>query len=266
MKIFLYDGSETEALDIIEIARYLEENIGGCKVEVRGNLIVEATKGRADSSLTKLAEEIARCKIQGLGIYDSNSQPLLAEVEYEKRRIQNLEKRSFGILYDGFKLLALYRQLLEEEERSRNSLVIIFTDQLFGTWDRNNSRYHARVSIYGFPTIISTTGIVEAPAKPREFYLEKQFGIDMITLKEKFKDKFIDYDDPRLTEVMKGYCMQALFFHVSGEPFCEDNRCRLYNAHWQEEVIKAQLTKPEFCERHEKIIGDLRKGRFEQVR
>jgi len=258
MKIFLYDGSKTETLDIAEIARYLEEKTNGCKIEVRGNLIAEATKEMADSSLIKLAEEIAKCKIQGLRIYDSNSQPLPAEVEYEKRRIQDLEKRSFGILYDGFKLLVLYRQLLQEEERNRDSLVIIFTDQLFGTWDRNNCRYHARVSIYGSPAIISTTGIVEAPARPREFYLEKQYGIDMITRKEKFKEKFIDYEDPRLTEVMKGYCMQALFYHISGEPFCEDNRCRLYNAHWQEEVIKAQLTTPEFCERHEKIISDLR--------
>jgi len=262
MNIFLYDGSKTETLDITEIARYLGEKTDGCKVEVRGSLIAEATTGMPDSCLTKLAEEIARCRIQGLRNYDSNSQPLPAEVEYEKRRIQNLEKRSFGILYDGFKLLALSRQLLGEEERNRDSLVIIFTDQLFGTWDRNNYRYHARVSVYGFPAIISTTGIVEAPARPREFYLEKQCGIDMIALKEKFKDKFIDYDDPRLTEVMKGYCMQALFFHISGEPFCEDNRCRLYNAHWQEEVIKAQLTKPEFCERHEKIISDIRKDRF----
>jgi len=262
MKIFLYDSSNTQSLDIEEIARYLEERSGRAKVEVRGNFITQATRGMEDSSLRELAEEMARCKIRGLQNHQSNFHPLVAEVEYEKRRLQNPEKKSFGILYDGFKLQALYQDLIKEEERNWHCLVIIFTDQLFGTWDENNRRYHARVSVYGFPSIISTTGIVEAPAKPREFYLQKRLGIDTITLKKRFKEKFIDYDDPRLTEVIKGYCIQTLFFYMSGEPFCEDNKCRLYNAHWQEEVINAQLTEPEFCSRHEKLIDDIREGRL----
>lgn len=262
MKIFLYNGSKTEALNIKEIAQYLKENSGGAKVEVRGDFIGQVTKGMEDSSLRELAEEIARCKIRDLRSYHSTFDPLTAEVEYEKRRLQNSDNKSFGILYDGFKLQTLYQDLITEEERSWHCLAIIFTDQLFGTWDEHNRCYHARVSVYGFPSIISTTGIVEAPAKPREFYLQKQWGIDTITLKKRFKDKFIDYDDTRLTEVMKGYCIQALFFYISGEPFCEDNKCRLYNAHWQEEVINAQLAKPEFCKKHEMLINNIRNGRL----
>jgi hypothetical protein len=212
MKIFLYDESKNKALDIKEIAQYVKEKLGSVRVEVKGSFIAQVTKGMEDSGLRELAEEIARCKIRDLRSYHSTFPPLAAEVEYEKRRLQDSENRSFGILYDGFKLQASYQDLIKEEERNWHCLVIIFTDQLFGTWDENNSCYHARVSVYGFPSIISTTGIVEAPAKPREFYLQRQWGIDTITLNEKFKSKFIDYDDPRLTEVMKGYCMQALFF------------------------------------------------------
>lgn len=262
MKISLYNGSKTQALNIREIAQYLKENSGGAKVELRDNFIAQVTQGMDDSSLRELAEEIARCKIRDLHNHHSTFDPLPAEVEYEKRRLQNSENRSFGILYDGFKLQTLYQELITEEERSWHCLVIIFTDQLFGTWDEDNRCYHARVSVYGFPSIISTTGIVEAPAKPREFYLQKQWGIDTITLKKKFREKFIDYDDARLTEVMKGYCMQALFFYISGEPFCEDNKCRLYNAHWQEEVINAQLAKPEFCQKHQKLLDDIRKHKL----
>jgi len=262
MRIFLYDGGNTQALDIRQIAQYLEEKSGGARVEVRGNFIAQVIREMEESSLRKLAEEIARCKIRDIRSHHSTFDPLPAEVEYEKRRLQNPEKKSFGILYDGFELQSLYQDLINEEERNWHCLPIIFTDQLFGTWDELNHRYHARVSVYGFPSIVSTTGIVEAPAKPREFYLQKQRGIDIIALKKKFKERLIDYDDPRLTEVMKGYCMQALFFFISGEPFCEDNRCRLYNAHWQEEVISAQLTKPEFCKRHQKAIDDIRKGRL----
>ncbi|MFN3550645.1 MAG: DUF6775 family putative metallopeptidase, partial [Endomicrobiia bacterium] len=112
--------------------------------------------------------------------------------------------------------------------------------------------------IYSFPSIISTTGIVEAPAKPKEFYLKKRLGFDIYTLKEEFKNRFIDYNDPRMTEVMKGYVLQAIFFHMTGNPFCEDKNCRLYNAHWQQEVIQAQLnTKNEFCDKHKKIIEQI---------
>jgi hypothetical protein len=97
--------------------------------------------------------------------------------------------------------------------------------------------------------------VVEAPAKPRDFYLKQQLGASLLTLKEEFKGKFIDYNDLRLTEVMKGYVMQALFFHITGNPFCKNKNCRLYNAHWQEDLIQAQLTsKNDFCAQHEKIL------------
>ncbi|MFC1860594.1 DUF6775 family putative metallopeptidase, partial [Chloroflexota bacterium] len=115
---------------------------------------------------------------------------------------------------------------------------------------------------YGVPSIISTTGLVEAPAKPREYYLLKQqyerLGKDLTELKERFKGRFIDYEDERLTEVMKGYAMQAILYALTGDPFCEDKDCRLYNAHWQEELIFAQLGgEYEFCGRHTRILDSL---------
>ncbi|MFQ6129785.1 MAG: DUF6775 family putative metallopeptidase, partial [Candidatus Hadarchaeaceae archaeon] len=109
------------------------------------------------------------------------------------------------------------------------------------------------------------TGIVEAPARPKEFYVLKQRyaalgGTDaqLEELKEKFRERFIDYDDERLTEVMKGYVMQAVFYHLKLDPFCVDKRCRLWNAHWQEEMLEAQLSQPEFCEQHERELAQLR--------
>lgn len=43
------------------------------------------------------------------------------------------------------------------------------------------------------------------------------------------------------------------------ELFCEDRGCRLYNAHWQEELLFAQLnSKYEFYENHDKNLGSLR--------
>jgi hypothetical protein len=112
------------------------------------------------------------------------------------------------------------------------------------------------VSVYGFPSLISTTGVVEAPAKPREFYLKKRLGIPLEVLKSEFIGRFIDHGDPHLTDVMKGYVMQALFFHMTGDPFCDDPDCRLYNAHWQEELIRAQVDgRYEFCPNHLGILN-----------
>jgi len=55
-------------------------------------------------------------------------------------------------------------------------------------------------------------------------------GKDLLELKERFKGSFIDYEDERLTEVIKGYVIQTVFYCLIGNPFCEDKGCRLYNA------------------------------------
>ena len=111
--------------------------------------------------------------------------------------------------------------------------------------------------ILGFPTLISIPGIIEGPAKPKEFYtLRDALGENVA--REKLGGKFLVYDDPRLTEVAKGYVMQAIFYHVFGNPFCENKRCRLYNARWQEELLEAQLSSPEFCPKHARRLKELR--------
>ena len=75
-------------------------------------------------------------------------------------------------------------------------------------------------------------------------------------LKDRFKGRFVDYDDERLTEVVKGYVIQAVFYTLTGNPFCEDRGCRLYNAYWQDELVFAQLeSEYEFCPRHSELLA-----------
>lgn len=187
-----------------------------------------------------------------------NPCPLPAEIEYESRLIST--QKPSGLLYDGFSLQEIFRKLIPLQEHNLTHAHIVFTSRLFGTYEDN--RYHARVAVFGSPSLISTTGIVEAPAKPGEFYWKKQLGQDPAILKEVFRGRFIDSDDSRMTEVMKGYIMQAFFYHSSGNPFCDDPECRLYNAHWQEEVIKAQLeAKYEFCPLHEQALKTVQRHR-----
>ncbi len=256
MEIILYDEGIAGELDIKEIAQYLARKIGKVKVEVRGNPFVF---NLPQDKVSDFARRIAGTKIQGVSQkIPSGQEPLYGEIEYEKRRILG-KTRSFGILYEGFHLLRLFREIVPREECSLEFVHIFFTNRLFTSWDDSDKRYHLRASLYGIPSLISTTGLVEAPAKPREYYLLKQqydmVGADPLELKDRFKGRFIDYEDERLTEVMKGYVMQAVFYSLTGNPFCQDKGCRLYNAHWQKELIFAQLESGyEFCQRHSELL------------
>jgi hypothetical protein len=113
--------------------------------------------------------------------------------------------------------------------------------------------------------VISTAGIVEGPAKPKEYYLYKQkysrlgtWEIEQDKIKNKFRSRFIDYQDKRMNEVIKGYIAQALFFYINGESFCKNKGCRLFNAHWQEDLIYAQIKIGEFCNRHRRILNKIK--------
>lgn len=269
--VHIYDEGTARTLDAKAIAEYTERNLpSDVAVDVRGEFFrwyfSRLSGSEREKLIDALAKKLASIKVRDPNKPDLSVEPMYGEIEYEKRGLRNTGSKPAGILYDGFKLSSILYTLIPEEEADLDHIHIVFTHQFFGTWDESDARYHARVSVYGLPSIISTTGVVEAPAKPKEFYLLKQqyaaVGMSdavLLDLKQRFKGRFIDYDDERLTEVMKGYAMQAIFYHLTGDPFCDDKNCRLYNAHWQEELINAQLeSEHEFCARHEEILKRLR--------
>jgi hypothetical protein len=257
--IHLYEDPSSKTLNLPEIVRYLHEKLGEIRVDTRKPLIATSSRNEAEV----LARRIAEIKIRDPTSRWARSEPFPAEIEFEWKLLLNPTKRLTGILYDGAQLQLIALELLPRDELTLDNLHVVFTNRLFGTYEPDG-RYHAHVSIYGFPSLISTTGIVEAPAKPKEFYELRQrylaLGnqVALERLKERFRERFIDHDDPRLTEVFKGYVMQAVFYHLGLDLFCADKRCRLYNARWQEEVIEAQLSEPEFCERHAALLEELR--------
>jgi hypothetical protein len=256
MEIILYDEGTAEELDIEEIARYLGQKLDKVKIKVIKNLFA---LNLPQNKVSDYARKIASTKIYEVSQKVLPGQETLyGEIEYEKRRILG-KTRAFGILYDGFQLQRVLVVIIPRDELSLEFAHIIFTNRLLATWDDSNRRYHLRTSVYGIPSVVSTTGLIEAPAKPREYYFLKQqyerLGRDLTELKDSFKGSFIDYKDKRLTEVAKGYAMQAVFYSITGNPFCEDKGCRLYNAHWQAELIFAQLESGyEFCQRHTRLL------------
>lgn len=260
MEIILFNDGIADEIDIAGIAAYLSQTLGQVRVEVKEKPLFF---GLSPEQAQDYAVRIAGIKVlDAMRPMEPDTEPLYGEVEYEKRRILG-KTRSFGILYDGFRLLRIYYDLIAGEVCHPDCIPILFTNRVFATWDNGDRRYHIRTSLYGMPSVISTTGIIEAPARPREYYLLKQqyesLGRDPLELKEAFRGRFIDYDDERLTEVTKGYALQAVVYALTGDPFCRDTGCRLYNAHWQAELILAQLeSEYEFCPRHTALLKNLR--------
>lgn len=174
-------------------------------------------------------------------------------------KLKNKVVSTSGLFLDLIKTQKEFSRL--PYSKDKDACHIILTEKLFATLDKDN-RPHIRASIYTYPSIISTSGIVEGPAKPREYYRYKQrfmqlgaWDMEEQKLKRKFKGEFIDYQDRRMAEVLKGYIAQGLFFYMTGEPFCEKKDCRLFNAHWQEDLIYAQVKKGRFCPSHKKVLN-----------
>ena len=164
-------------------------------------------------------------------------------------------------IIDGFYLQRVYSRIINDNESQLSHFHLVFEDNLVCTYDEFDKRYHARPIICGSPSIISIPSIIEGPAKPKGYYF-KQMLKDLISISSKeieneFASTFISYDDPRLTQVATGYVIQAIFFFLTnGNPFCSQYPCRLFNSHWQEELIYTQVINPVQCEEHLRILAE----------
>lgn len=251
--IFIYNNSKVRTLNLEDINQYLQKKIKKMRVNLRDSFFSYFLKKK---DTAKFARKIAESKITDINkivVKDVFLYP--AEIEYEIKRIKGKAKEISGIIYDGFFLQDVFRSLISLQESNYFFVHIILTDQLFATYDMDG-RYHLRTVLFGVPSIVSTSGIVEAPARSREFYALKNISLYKISeWKKKHKEEFIDYDDLRLNEVIKGYLMQVVFYYLLGDPFCADKNCRLYNAHYQKELIHSQILSPyEFCKFHQNVL------------
>lgn len=256
------------SVDFQELLSYAKELLPGARVRLEGPIIEKHVDGlessiRADV-VRQLAISLAHAKVKALEEPVPDEQTVLAgEVDYEQRRLEDRKNAVFGLLYDAHILSAIYGSLITAERSRIDHLHIIFTNQLIGTWDMADRRYHARTVLCGSPSIISLSGITIAPAKDPGFYIARRsaeaFGFaeeEKMEVAAGYAGDSLSLDDPRLTEVAKGYIAQALAHRLSGAAFCGNPDCRLYNAHWQRELIRAQLDSDrEYCGMHEELFN-----------
>jgi hypothetical protein len=177
-------------------------------------------------------------------------------VRYEERALDHPE-RAGGVVYDGLEVQRLLGERIPEDDRSLDHLHVVLLDRALGTWGEHDGRWHKRVTVLGQPALVSVPGLYEAPAKPEAYYKVKQQHAMLAgdtppreVLESEIDGDFLVEDDPRTTDVLCGYVLQAVHYLDTGGDFCSTEHCRLHNHHRQPGVIEAQLRDPPFCDRH----------------
>ena len=248
-KVFLYDEPRIPQIKITELAEFIKNQIG-IDAEVRQSFFKHFKRKEKDSY------ELASCRIFNPYVPFKKHKPTIEEIEFEEQdNVSNI------VLYDGFELQSVFRDTIPDSELTQDKFHLIFTTRLSCSYDYEDFRYHGRAIICSNPSIISTTGIIEAPAKPRDYYIQMQIkmsqGLNLDSLKDEFGGRFLEYNDERLNLVVRGYVLQAMFYYLTGTPFCESKECVLYNAHWQEDLLHTQIETGKLCEKHRHVLDNL---------
>jgi hypothetical protein len=255
-KIFLYEEPSVPEIEVYSLAKFLQE-ILDVQVEIRKNFFEHFKSDR------NIAHELASSRISNPYSAFERHTPTIEEINFEVAVFENSSVLNNIILYDGFEIQNLLKKIIPEEELSSDIFHLVFTTRLTCTYDYEDYRYHGRAVICSNPSIISTTGIIEAPAKPRAYYIgiyqNITQGLNLDLLKEQFKGKFLEYHDKNISKVVRGYTLQAIFYYLTGEPFCDSKDCILNNAHWQEDLIHAQIELGRLCDIHQKILESIKK-------
>jgi hypothetical protein len=262
-QVTLYRSPTTEA-DADEIADWLRERLAGVETETRIEVrdrFLDVHRDDPDGTDTEtLAEQFAESRV--LSPYDRETgNTMLGIVRYEERALDHPEREG-GVLYDGVAVQRALNETLPAAERSLDTLHVALLDRAIGTWGDHDGRWHKRVNVLGQPALVSVPGLYEAPAKPEQYYKEKQKHAMLSgdappreVLETEVEGEFLVAYDPRTTEALKGYVLQAVHCWLTGEGFCDEAGCRLSNPHRQPGVVQAQLRDPEFCEKHIELYG-----------
>lgn len=253
-KIILYDEPTVPEIQISKLQKFIGATFP-VTVEMRGSLFSHNDERRY--------EYIASTRIFDLKNPFRKHVPTIEEIKIESENA-DMSEIDLTVLYDGFELQNKIADFIPPGEINVDTLHIIFTNKLLCTFDDEDFRYHARALIGSNPAIISTAGMIEAPAKPKKYYLEllTNFSDEKTDeLKKKYVGEFLEYHDSRLSEISEGYVLQAILYYETGRAFCEDQNCRLYNAHWQKDLLRTQIENKVFCNEHKLVLEGLKNQR-----
>lgn len=199
-------------------------------------------------------EELARLRVTNFDRPALNEEASAIEIDFERRKIEDC-KCGKGVVYAGVELTFLLGKGLLGRGVLWRQMPIFVTRDYIATFDKNDLRWHLRYAVFSLPVIISLPGVIEAPARPRQYYLLRAQGVPDEMMPDSLRERYLITSDPRVSRVLAGIFLQGFFYYQIGDPFCQDPSCALYNAHWQEELLRSQRDEPYIlCPEHQHLL------------
>ena len=259
--VFVYDDPDTEGLNTDALARFLADALPQAEVRVRNDYLTHQLRRYAEEGgeelIAQLTGQFTRAQVDNL-VHPADRGLLPPEAPADL---------GLGEIYRGQALQAILALMMLADEDSLDQLHIVLTSMVFGDWDEHTRDFRVRVGCLGQPSLISTTGLIEGPARPRDFeVLRTQMAVmgldeDIADLAEAFEPRALGYGDRRITTCLQGYALMAIMYRAYGEGPCEDPTCRLHDAATQEELIECQCSEDAgLCERHSAMLVALATG------
>ncbi|MFO7946653.1 MAG: DUF6775 family putative metallopeptidase [Armatimonadota bacterium] len=251
--IYLYDDPDAQGLDIDYLAGYLASVLPACEVGVRTDFITHHLGNMA-------AEERETATAQLAGDLD-DADPI-SRLSGEDLIFDDVRGRTDTHDYYLFRpLQRALRALICQDEAGLDHLHIIFVTHLLAKIDQPLD-FSSYIAALGAPTVISTSGLVEVPERPKEYHFKRlqyaTFGTEdhLPELAEDFADQTLGYGDPRLNDVLRGYLLMALVYRATGDGPCDIPTCPLYAGETQAEVLQAQVgDRSALCPHHADLIS-----------
>ena len=250
-KIILYDEPTVPEIKLSRLKKSLS-GLVPIKIETRKNLFSDLDDEMYEKITSTKIFDIKK-PFQKQSVFPNNTL-------IEKENTDGFQKEEIP-LYDGIEFQKIISEVIPENENRIDILNIVFTNKLTCTFDESDFRYHGRSLIASNPAIISTTGMIEAPAKPKEYYLELITDCSEEKVNEinkKYRGQFLEYHDSRLSEVAEGHILQAIMYYETGDEFCNNIGCRCFNAHWQKDLFHSQIDNKKFCNNHQEILNQFK--------
>ena len=254
-RIYLYDDPDSQGLDIDYLAGYLASELPAVEVGVRTDFLTHHLGRFSDEEREVLIPELSR-QLDGAKTEapESSDSPPVKEPVSEPDMAE---------LFLGRPLQAALRLLVPEEEAALWHLHIVFVSDLAAELDVQGG-LRIGVGALGAPTIISTSGLIEAPRRPREYYFKRtqyvMVGAEehLATLADEFADRTAGYGDPRLNELLKGYLLMAVVYRATGDGPCSEPTCPLHAAETQSQLLEAQVgLESRICNRHRQVLDSI---------
>lgn len=259
--IHLYKGTGTLGISMQELALFLQEYFPISVINMRQDYFhywIERVD-RIEKRIAKVATRLAQSQVSQSERRRLKPAPLTQEVSTERQYLVSKTPRPVGTLYDGYNLIALCSELLPSDEVRLDCCHIIVTDQLLGTWQGALRRYNACPAVFGFPSFISLSAAMEGLARSKEQSNPNSDCIIQTDVEKMMEKRDIRHGGASLQEIIKGYALQILFYHITGDPFCEDRKCMLFSDQHHQDLMCAQL-RPDarLCDLHSEMLEKAR--------